>query len=376
MVLSKSRPTTEPITDGDTDNDSNLTVDFSFVAYDLGDLPDIYGTVGITTGASHVITGNIYLGSSVDAELDGQPNTAATGDDSVDSPDDEDGVTFSTPVANGTMQITVTANVSGYLSAWIDWTGSGTLAPITYGSSTGGGLSGAGTMSALLLPTVVGDFYVFDVAVPSTITDTVYTRFRFTQDSTWVPSTTGVAPDGEVEDHAITPSTADWGDLPAIYNTTAISDGASHILDGATFLGAGVDDEADGQPATNADADDNNDSDGAGVGVDDDEDGITFDTPIIAGQPATITVQATDGFLNAWIDFNGDGDFGDTGEQIVVTDTAVTAGTTTINFTAPAFVTTTLYSRFRLSANAGEVAGPAGQAATGRSGRLRPHEPG
>lgn len=358
-------PNSEPTTDGDSDNDSNLTVDFSFVAYDLGDLPDLYGTVGITTGASHVISTSIYLGNSVDAELNGQPNSAATGDDSADSPDDEDGVTFSAPVVNGTMQITVTANVSGYLSAWIDWTGGGTLAPIAYSSSTGGGLSGAGTMSALLLPTMAGDSYVFDVAVPGTITDTIYTRFRFTQDGTWTPSTTGTAPDGEVEDHAITPSTADWGDLPAIYSTTAISNGASHIIDGATFLGAGVDDEADGQPATNADADDNNDSDGAGVGVDDDEDGITFASPIMAGQVATITVQSTDGFLNAWIDFNGDGDFDDTDEQIVTTDTAVVSGTTTITFTAPGVISDTLYSRFRLSANAGEVTSPDGQAATG-----------
>jgi len=40
----------------------------------------------------------------------------------------------------------------------------------------------------------------------------------------------------------------DMGDLPDIYNTLENNNGASHIIDGITHLGAGVDAEGDGQP--------------------------------------------------------------------------------------------------------------------------------
>ena len=48
-----------------------------------------------------------------------------------------------------------------------------------------------------------------------------------------------------------------------------------------------------------------------------DEDGVVFSTPLVAGTTATIEVTAsTAGFLNAWIDFNNDNDWDDSGEQI------------------------------------------------------------
>jgi len=41
------------------------------------------------------------------------------------------------------------------------------------------------------------------------------------------------------------------------------------------------------------------------------------------------------GFVNAWIDFDGDGDWGDSGEQIL-TDHAVAAGWNEISYAVPA----------------------------------------
>lgn len=75
--------------------------------YDRGDLPEpTYPTYITSTGASHLVGPNLYLGQCVDAEADGQPNANALGDDpaGTDAPsygnctsptpyDDEDGVT-------------------------------------------------------------------------------------------------------------------------------------------------------------------------------------------------------------------------------------------------------------------------------------------
>lgn len=73
------------------------------LASDFGDLPqgrlgsaDGYRTTASAGGASHVIDATqtkLFLGTGVDAELDGTPNVAATGDDlTAAGVDDEDGV--------------------------------------------------------------------------------------------------------------------------------------------------------------------------------------------------------------------------------------------------------------------------------------------
>ncbi len=77
--------------------------DFGFRAleFDWGDLPDPpYATLAASNGPNHEITsvGNCFLGGAPDSELDGQPNATATGDDLDVNGDDEDGVTFLTPL--------------------------------------------------------------------------------------------------------------------------------------------------------------------------------------------------------------------------------------------------------------------------------------
>ena len=61
------------------------------------------------------------------------------------------------------------------------------------------------------------------------------------------------------------------------------------------------------------------------------------------------------GLLNAWLDFNADGDWNDAGEQIL-TDVSIPAGTTSsLAFTVPASAVsnTTTFARFRFSTMGG-----------------------
>jgi GEVED domain len=72
---------------------------------------------------------------------------------------------------------------------------------------------------------------------------------------------------------------------------------------------------------------------------------------------ATVTVAGTNGRLQCWIDFNGDGDFADAGEQVATNirdnntgDTNPATGTITFNITTPATATLTqTFIRFRWS---------------------------
>ena len=136
--------------------------------------------------------------------------------------------------------------------------------------------------------------------------------------------------------------------------------GPRHVLDDVTFLGKSVDAESDGKPTAPALGDD--------LVFEDDEDGVTFLTPIMPGQPYTIQVTASvPGYLNAWLDFNGNGTF-DAGERISSPDQFLKAGVNTLTLTAPASATpfaTTLYSRFRFTSGTGQATTPEGEALNG-----------
>jgi hypothetical protein len=79
---------------------------------DFGDAPDpTFPTLFASNGARHLLGSDVYLGACVDSELDGQPNATATGDDAAAglvtfgtcavAGDDEDGVTFTSPLIAG-----------------------------------------------------------------------------------------------------------------------------------------------------------------------------------------------------------------------------------------------------------------------------------
>ena len=138
--------------------------------------------------------------------------------------------------------------------------------------------------------------------------------------------------------------TFDYGDAPdPSYPTLIAGNGAAHRI-GPLFLGAAVDDESDGQPNGDASGDDNNGSD--------DEDGVTLPASISAGSSVAVDINASVGLgvLNAWIDFNDNGDWSDPGEQIF-TNEPLAAGTNNLNFNVPAGATSTAqtFARFRLS---------------------------
>jgi hypothetical protein len=140
----------------------------------------------------------------------------------------------------------------------------------------------------------------------------------------------------------------DYGDAPLAYGE------ASHNINinksnGAytqyVHLGAGVDSEAEYQESGKADGDQN--------GIDD-EDGVIFPS-IIQGATIDIPVEVTVhdsgfGFLNAWIDWNGDGDFDDEEEQIITEKFISASGIINYAVSVPgnAISTQPTFARFRI----------------------------
>jgi len=149
----------------------------------------------------------------------------------------------------------------------------------------------------------------------------------------------------------------DWGDAPdPKYPTLAASNGASHGWS-EYYLGDSVDFEDNGQPNATATGDD--------TGTDD-EDGVIFVGSLTAGNPATVQVTAsTPGYLNAWLDFNSDGDWGAPDEQIF-TDMQLAASLNTLTFNVPPGATTgTTFARFRFCSDSGSCSFYGGNAADG-----------
>ena len=104
----------------------------------------------------------------------------------------------------------------------------------------------------------------------------------------------------------------DWGDAPQPYPTTSGNNGARHLASPTFCLGSTIDPEANGQPTANADGDDLN---GA---IPDDEDGVTWQ-PMFPGQLSQVDIWVTGGgYIDAWVDFDGNGSWLDPGEQVVV----------------------------------------------------------
>ncbi len=139
----------------------------------------------------------------------------------------------------------------------------------------------------------------------------------------------------------------DFGDAPdPTYPTLFANDGARHVI-GGLQLGAAVDAETDGQPNASATGDDTSSAD--------DENGISFTGSLVTGQFVNVQVTAsTAGKLDAWIDFNDDGDWNDASEQIFTSQSLV-AGTNSISFAVPAGATVTAetFARFRFSSTGG-----------------------
>lgn len=320
---------------------------------DFGDAPDFgpgngtgdYNTLLADNGARHVITsGGPWLGFvAPDGEMDGQPTLPADGDDfnPLPGPDDEDGVLLpAAPLVIGnpaTLSLSIFSSMGGWVDAWIDWNQNGVW----------GDLPVEQVFSGFLTP----GFWPLVVAPPPGIalTGTTYARFRISSQGGLAP--TGLASDGEVEDYELHVVEGDWGDAPDSpttpgYPTLGVNNGACHAVVPGVFLGASVDTEGDGQPTVPADGDDRNPLAGP-----DDEDGVVFTSRLISGQLASCVVTAsTAGQLAAWLDGNADGDWDDTGEQVI--GASIPAGATALAFHVPSVVApgpVASYMRFRFS---------------------------
>ncbi len=322
---------------------------------DYGDAPDSYTTTEASGGPRHGVdpTSNLYLGTCADTETDAQAPFDASGDDAnagsgtagtCTGGDDEDGVVFTSMViACQVASVQVTAGSGGRLDAWIDFNRDGDFGDLG---------------EQVFLNRVLGaGANNLSVAVPcNAVPGASYSRWRFS--STGGLGIGGFTMDGEVEDHPLQLKAVDFGDAPASYGTLASANGPTHGIDPAAgfYLGSCVDTEVDGAPSAGLDGDDLT----SGTTVTgscsggDDEDGVSFPGGILVCQSADVEVTASlPGVLDAWIDFNGDGDFADADEQ-VFTFQAVAAGTQTLSFSVPCGLEPrTTASRWRLSSTGG-----------------------
>ena len=313
--------------------------------WDLGDAPDEPGALGYPTllannGAYHVIGGPWFGDDNdmPDVDPDGQPDATATGDDN-DGNDDEDGVQIPALTLNTTSTVTVQVNGGGgYVTVWIDWDGNMSwtdAGEMVYQSAS---------------PLGDGNHNISVTPPSSSVIGQTFLRARIST-LFGLPSDLG-APDGEVEDHEVyieeMPEELDYGDAPDSaaamqYPTFFASDGARHAVVSGIMLGNQIDAELDGQPTSDADGDDLNNLD--------DEDGVQFTTPLVPGMYAKIDVTASiDGYLNAWIDYNGDFSWAEAGDHVFA-DEPIGMGTTTLGFTVPATATPGIvtYARFRFT---------------------------
>ena len=329
---------------------------------DFGDAPtNNYATLLSQNGARHQVVTNFMLGTKLDSEPNGQPNAAASGDDiNPSNADDEEGIIFTSPIvagSNASVQITCTLPTgvtTARLNAWLDFDRDG-----DWGESNEQIFTdltvGSGTAS-------------FTFPVPGSASGgQTYARFRLNTNGKIGPN--GSTSEGEVEDYLVSVTAAlDFGDAPTgtqsnNYPVLLTQNGARHNFTNTFCLGTTVDGEADGQPDLDAKGDNN-----AGVN---DEDGVTATSSITPGQTATLQVFLTGaggagapaGLLNAWLDFNRDGDWNDVGEQIF-TNRSLVPGINNLSFLVPATASEGVtYARFRLNRQGGLT--PVGLASDG-----------
>lgn len=313
---------------------------------DYGDAPSSYHSNPSHEEASHALVSNLHLGStSPDADMGSHPSGNALGDDSS-GVDDEDGVNLygykAVFSAGRTVTVGVdvagTASVAGtsYLNVWLDVDCDGDWSDADEQVVKGLAVSDGLKLVSFAMP---GDAVIGSSMI----------RFRLSTEANL--SWDGLAPNGEVEDYAVQLIGVpyDFGDAPASYGTTLAQNGARQIYDPSVCLGTDIDYDSDGLPSSTATGDDTNNSD--------DEDGVTFPkdssglvNELRVGQNSTITVVAsTAGYLNAWLDLNGDGDWSDAGEQIF-TNSALKAGTNSLIVSLSRDLTTVnSFARFRFT---------------------------
>lgn len=178
-----------------------INVDFAYKSafnYDFGDLPDTYSTrlESTPSGARHIVNSqtNLYLGSTIDTEVNGNPSVDATGDGA-----DEDGViplgVWQEGTNGGAVQITVGAG-TGWLVGYVDFNHDGAF------------LDGGEMVINQSVSAAGGGVYTNWFTIPTnsiSITNSTpyYSRFRLFPSQPAYPALAyyGEASNGEVEDY-------------------------------------------------------------------------------------------------------------------------------------------------------------------------------
>lgn len=222
-------------------------------SHDYGDLPDSYGTLSASGGASHILSSGLRLGTQLDSESDGVPTVDATGD--AADVNDEDGVkrvasvtgsstnggwtngTAGTPNFNGgALEITINGSDGGAVpQVFIDFDGIG----------VGGGLVEVPLLTLLGAPIAAtlgnGTHTVyFDIPAGTfdgTNTKSIPVRVRLSDAGGL--TATGEAPDGEVEDYifGFGPTAVSLQDLAASASSSPLSLIAVLVL---ALVGTGI----------------------------------------------------------------------------------------------------------------------------------------
>ncbi len=298
------------------------------VSYTMTPAPNTdFGDFSGFATASNTSNGTLKIGSLIDMEVTGTSNASATGDDITGS-DDEDGVTVPGSITAGaTVTIPVVVTNSGsttaYLNAWIDFNNNGVL-------------TDSGEQIAIDTPVAAGTSaatmnVTFTTPVGASVGASRGVRVRLT--GTASPGSTGTGGLGEIEDYIVTIAapTIDFGDNSAFGS-------AGSTMNSTLKLGLLTD--VEGQPTTNTAAT------GDDITGSDDEDGVTVPATITQNVASSMTVNVTNtsgasAYLNAWIDYNGNGVLTDSGEQVAI-NTVIATGTSnsnkTVSFTVPATV--------------------------------------
>ncbi|WP_395731929.1 putative Ig domain-containing protein [Prosthecobacter sp.] len=314
----------------------------------LTDFGDFNGAPSVSNTAST----NLRLGALVDTEYAATTDATATGDD-LNGVDDEDGVTLPTLTAGAPAVIPVVATnntgAGAYLNAWIDYNNNGVF------TDSGEQIA----MNTAVASGTTNSTYNLNITVPaSAVTGTnVGVRVRISSDNS--PGSTGAGGVGEVEDYVvkIAQPTTDFGDY-------SLFSSVSSTTNSRLRLGALMDTEYAATTNATASGDD--------ITGSDDEDGVTF-PDMIAGAPATVSAVVTNttgatAYLNAWIDFNGNGVLSDPGEQIAV-NTAVATGTSNSSIggsvTIPATTLTGVPLGARVMLTSASSPGTSGSVGTG-----------
>ena len=299
-----------------------LTIITSDVVVDLGDAPDSYQTLSTSGGPVHSSpeAGSVILGSLVDTEPEAVDTASgATSDDLGDGADADDQIaTVAVDLSESpTLTLVTSANQTELTVSSVPNPGDVTRISL-------GGRTFIAEFSSSTFNTAIGRTTI-EVDAASTV-QSVAADLTAELELFLAGNTDGISIAQSASDDTITFQAIDDEDGVSVGVTTQ----------------AGRDYFVFGTPEAN------------GTVLDSNVEGI-----LVSGESTTISVSVTgDGFLDAWIDFNGNGSFD--AQDRIATALPVTTGINLLTINTPGGITAPIdtYARFRVS-SVGNL-GPAG----------------